>query len=91
MGTPFLSKTGEEYPDRIMETFSVIPSPKVSDTVVEPYSALDGWISLRGPERSIVNHMEENGTDLILTPPRHDFDGDQIPPTDWGRTSTRRY
>lgn len=29
----------EEYPDRIMETFSVIPSPKVSDTVVEPYNA----------------------------------------------------
>ena len=25
------------YPDRIMETFSVIPSPKVSDTVVEPH------------------------------------------------------
>ena len=31
----------EEYPDRIMETFSVIPSPKVSDTVVEPYN--DAW------------------------------------------------
>jgi tubulin beta len=29
----------EEYPDRIMETFSVFPSPKVSDTVVEPYNA----------------------------------------------------
>ena len=29
----------KEYPDRIMETFSVIPSPKVSDTVVEPYNA----------------------------------------------------
>ena len=27
-----------EYPDRIMVTFSVIPSPKVSDTVVEPYN-----------------------------------------------------
>merc|ERR1712167_385404 len=27
-------------PDRIMETFSVIPSPKVSDTVVEPYNAV---------------------------------------------------
>merc|ERR1711971_1302568 len=26
--------------DRIMETFSVIPSPKVSDTVVEPYNAV---------------------------------------------------
>uniref|UniRef100_A0A1I8FIG1 Tubulin domain-containing protein n=1 Tax=Macrostomum lignano TaxID=282301 RepID=A0A1I8FIG1_9PLAT len=26
-------------PDRIMNTFSVVPSPKVSDTVVEPYNA----------------------------------------------------
>ncbi|KAL7058979.1 hypothetical protein AAHC03_013955 [Spirometra sp. Aus1] len=29
----------EEYPDRIMSTFSIVPSPKVSDTVVEPYNA----------------------------------------------------
>ncbi|KAL7060554.1 hypothetical protein AAHC03_09933 [Spirometra sp. Aus1] len=29
----------EEYPDRIMMSFSVVPSPKVSDTVVEPYNA----------------------------------------------------
>ena len=29
----------EEYPDRMMLTFSVFPSPKVSDTVVEPYNA----------------------------------------------------
>ncbi|KAH0935294.1 hypothetical protein HID58_012411 [Brassica napus] len=29
----------EEYPDRMMMTFSVFPSPKVSDTVVEPYNA----------------------------------------------------
>merc|ERR1711870_46046 len=35
-----ISKVREEYPDRIMETFSVIPSPKVSDTVVEPYNAV---------------------------------------------------
>ncbi|KAI3383113.1 hypothetical protein SNEBB_006951, partial [Seison nebaliae] len=33
------SKIREEYPDRIMNTFSVCPSPKVSDTVVEPYNA----------------------------------------------------
>merc|ERR1712027_300583 len=33
------SKIREEYPDRIMATFSVMPSPKVSDTVVEPYNA----------------------------------------------------
>ncbi|XP_053991487.1 tubulin beta chain [Hylaeus volcanicus] len=39
MGTLMISKIREEYPDRIMETFSVFPSPKVSDTVVEPYNA----------------------------------------------------
>ncbi|KAG6385238.1 hypothetical protein SASPL_154068 [Salvia splendens] len=39
MGTLLISKIGEEYPDRMMLTFSVFPSPKVSDTVVEPYNA----------------------------------------------------
>jgi tubulin beta len=39
MGTLILSKIREEYPDRMMCTFSVVPSPKVSDTVVEPYNA----------------------------------------------------
>nr|XP_060644254.1 tubulin beta-3 chain [Anolis sagrei ordinatus] len=39
MGTLLISKVREEYPDRIMNTFSVVPSPKVSDTVVEPYNA----------------------------------------------------
>lgn len=39
MGTLIVSKIREEYPDRIMSTYSVIPSPKVSDTVVEPYNA----------------------------------------------------
>ena len=38
MGTLLISKLREEYPERIMMTFSVIPSPKVSDTVVEPYN-----------------------------------------------------
>merc|ERR1719469_848607 len=39
MGTLLISKIREEYPDRMMVTFSVMPSPKVSDTVVEPYNA----------------------------------------------------
>uniref|UniRef100_H2RB52 Tubulin beta chain n=1 Tax=Pan troglodytes TaxID=9598 RepID=H2RB52_PANTR len=39
MGTLLISKIREEFPDRIMNTFSVMPSPKVSDTVVEPYNA----------------------------------------------------
>ena len=38
MGTLLISKIREEYPDRMMLTFSVVPSPKVSDTVVEPYN-----------------------------------------------------
>lgn len=32
LGTLLLSKIREEYPDRIMNTFSVFPSPKVSVT-----------------------------------------------------------
>lgn len=39
MGTLLISKIREEYPDRIMTSFSVVPSPKVSDAVVEPYNA----------------------------------------------------
>jgi len=39
MGTLIVSKIREEYPDRMMSTYSVVPSPKVSDTVVEPYNA----------------------------------------------------
>lgn len=39
MGTLMVSKIREEYPDRMLVTFSVVPSPKVSDTVVEPYNA----------------------------------------------------
>merc|ERR1719412_3207704 len=32
MGTLLISKIKEEYPDRIMNSYSVVPSPKVSDT-----------------------------------------------------------
>jgi len=39
MGTLLISKVREEFPDRMMCAFSVMPSPKVSDTVVEPYNA----------------------------------------------------
>ncbi|CAI6085636.1 unnamed protein product [Clonostachys chloroleuca] len=39
MGTLLLAKVREEYPDRMMATFSVMPSAKVSEVVVEPYNA----------------------------------------------------
>ncbi|XP_060845061.1 tubulin beta chain-like [Rhopalosiphum padi] len=38
MGTLMIAKIREEYPDRMISTFSIVPSPKVSDTVVEPYN-----------------------------------------------------
>uniref|UniRef100_A0A452SZX3 Tubulin beta chain n=1 Tax=Ursus maritimus TaxID=29073 RepID=A0A452SZX3_URSMA len=40
MGTLLLSRIREDFPDRILNAFSVLPSPKVSDTVVEPYNAV---------------------------------------------------
>ncbi|KAK7724823.1 Tubulin beta chain (Beta tubulin) [Botryosphaeria dothidea] len=39
MGTLLTAKIREEFPDRMMATFSVMPSPKVSEVVVEPYNA----------------------------------------------------
>ena len=39
LGCLLISKIRDEYSDRLINTFSVIPSPKVSDTVVEPYNA----------------------------------------------------
>lgn len=40
MGTLLMWKIREEFPDRIMSTFSVAPSPKVSEVVVENYNAV---------------------------------------------------
>lgn len=38
LGTLLASKVREEVPDGMIATFSVLPSPKMSDTVVEPYN-----------------------------------------------------
>ena len=40
MRTLLMSKIREGYLDRIMETFSIILSPEVSDTMVEPYKVV---------------------------------------------------
>ena len=39
MGTLLISKIREEFSNRIMNSYSVVPSTKVSDTVVKPYNA----------------------------------------------------
>ncbi|KAK6115221.1 hypothetical protein DH2020_007490 [Rehmannia glutinosa] len=59
MGTLLISKIREEYPDRMMLTFSVFPSPKVSDTVVEPYNATLS-----------VHQLVENADECMETRPR---------------------
>jgi len=40
LGTLLAGKLREEVPDAMIATFSVLPSPKMSDTVVEPYNSL---------------------------------------------------
>lgn len=40
LGTLLLAKIREEFPDRMLATYSVLPAPKVSETVVEPYNAV---------------------------------------------------
>lgn len=39
LGTLLLAKIKEEYNERLVSSFSVMPSQKVTDTVVEPYNA----------------------------------------------------
>ena len=38
MGTLLISKIKEEYPDRITNTFSIVPSPKVHPLILKFYS-----------------------------------------------------
>jgi tubulin beta len=38
LGTLPRNKLPEGCPDRILSTYSIVPSPKVSDTVVQPYN-----------------------------------------------------
>merc|ERR1711971_1302919 len=40
MGTLLLLKIRDAFPDKITCSYSIYPSPKVSDTVVEPYNAV---------------------------------------------------
>ena len=40
LGSLLMSKIREEYPDRMMSAFAVMPSPKVSNVVVEPYNTV---------------------------------------------------
>lgn len=36
----YFTYSSSAYPDRVLSTYSILPSPKVSDTVVEPYNTI---------------------------------------------------
>uniref|UniRef100_A0ABD2WWQ8 Tubulin beta chain n=1 Tax=Trichogramma kaykai TaxID=54128 RepID=A0ABD2WWQ8_9HYME len=67
MGTLLLSKIRDEYPDRIINAYSIVPSPKVQDTVVGPYNVLLSFQQLntgtcksnvyRSQSFSFINHV----------------------------------
>lgn len=40
MGAHLINNLYEEYPENLLMTFSIIPSPKVSESVVEPYNTI---------------------------------------------------
>jgi tubulin beta len=40
MGSMLVEKLHEEYPERVVENFAVMPSPKVSESSCEPYNAV---------------------------------------------------
>jgi len=40
LGTLLIARIREEYMDRIFQTFSVFPSPDISETLIEPYNAV---------------------------------------------------
>ena len=71
MGTLLISKIREEYPDRIMLTFSVCPSPKVSDTVVEPYNATLSVHQLvsTAARSALVRLRRDEGVPPLTAPP----------------------
>ena len=73
LGTLLASKVKEEYPDRMLSSFSVLPSPKVSDTVVEvcsfqvyltsmmtlnPFAAIQCDFGVASTRRKLRSHFQ---------------------------------
>jgi tubulin beta len=55
MGSLLINRLRDEYQNRIINTFTVVPSPKVSETVVEPYNAVLSLKELiKGTDETII-------------------------------------
>lgn len=81
MGSLLLKHLKDEYPDRIVQTYSIVPSPKVSETVVEPYNAvlsLNEMISYTDEAICIDNEALfdiSHNTLKLVQPTLHDLNG----------------
>merc|ERR1719213_913236 len=89
MGTLLISKIREEYPDRVMLTYSIVPSPKVSDTVVEPYNCTLSVHQL--VENSDESFCLDNEAlyDICFRTLKHDADLRRLEPPRVGRPQRR--
>ncbi|KAI4825422.1 hypothetical protein KUCAC02_021102 [Chaenocephalus aceratus] len=63
MGTLMISKIREEYPDRIMNTFSVVPSPKF--TPMFRRKVFLHWYTGEGMDEMEFTEAESNMNDLV--------------------------
>ncbi|KAI0423996.1 tubulin beta chain [Xylaria sp. FL1042] len=72
MGATLLSKIREEFPDRTMATFSVFPSPHLSEYIIEPYNAvlsvpqLPCTLKLASPSCGDLNYLVSAGISTSL-------------------------
>ena len=71
MGTLLISKIREEYPDRMMLTFSVVPSPKVMTGSCLPAEqrrrkiVVLGGMSLSARQHSCAEHLLTSSDSLL--------------------------
>lgn len=54
LGTKIMSKLKDEYSDKIIQSYAVLPSTKVSDGILEPYNATFA-----------IHHLIENCNEVI--------------------------
>ena len=57
MGTLLISKIREEYPDRIMTSFSVMPSPKVNCEKIGGYKTIIQAIFTTGSSQMLTGRI----------------------------------
>jgi tubulin beta len=95
-GTLILSKLREEFPDRILSTYSVVPSSKSSDVVIEPYNTVLSLEVLI--ENSNLTYCIDNGAlnelcqdKLKIQRPTHDDMNQLISTCVSGTTASLRF